>query len=105
MKFIKRITSIASVLTVSAAIIGCGVQKETTSKKTESKMEEKMSMKESTINTVVKTGVLSGTGKEKSEGNVEIKNGKVILTDFKTAKGPDLHIYLTKGKDVKTGKN
>ncbi|OBZ19447.1 hypothetical protein A8L34_08080 [Bacillus sp. FJAT-27264] len=54
---------------------------------------------------VTKTGMLSGSNKQISEGNVEIKDGKVMLTNFKTSKGPDLHIYLTKGKDVQTGKS
>ncbi|MDN4602962.1 hypothetical protein P5G61_17120 [Paenibacillus sp. F6_3S_P_1C] len=35
---------------------------------------------------------------------MEIKDGKIMLSDFKTSKGPDLHIYLTKGKDVTMGK-
>ncbi|MFF2910803.1 DM13 domain-containing protein [Paenibacillus sp. NPDC057934] len=54
---------------------------------------------------VTKTGMLSGSNKQISEGNVEIKDGKVMLTNFKTSKGPDLHIYLTKGKDVQMGKS
>ena len=31
-----------------------------------------------------------------------IKDGKLMLSDFKSSKGPDLHVYLTKDGDVKT---
>lgn len=40
-----------------------------------------------------------------SEGSIQIKDGKLVLTNFKTSTGSDLHIYLTKGRDVATGKN
>ncbi|BFH12484.1 DM13 domain-containing protein [Paenibacillus melissococcoides] len=115
MKFLGTATVI---LAVSAALAGCGAANTTTTGSTngsqtnmpKSDSPDKVTAivdegtKQQTSTMMVKYGILTGTGNEKSEGNVEIKDGKVMLTNFKTAKGPDLHIYLTKGKDVQTGK-
>lgn len=44
------------------------------------------------------------SGEEHVEGNVKIEHGKIMLTDFKSAKGPDLYVYLTKDGNIKEGK-
>lgn len=44
------------------------------------------------------------SGEEHVEGNAKIENGKIMLTDFKSAKGPDLYVYLTKDGNIKKGK-
>ena len=41
---------------------------------------------------------------ETVEGKAEIKNGKLMLTNYKSSKGPDLYVYLTKNGDIKNGK-
>lgn len=33
-----------------------------------------------------------------------IKDNKLMLKDFSSSKGPDLHVYLTKDGDIKKGK-
>lgn len=51
--------------------------------------------------------VLTGefkSGAEEVKGNVKIEDGKIKLTDFKSAKGPDLYVYLTKDGNIKEGK-
>ncbi|GAC43679.1 hypothetical protein PPOP_3078 [Paenibacillus popilliae ATCC 14706] len=116
MKFLGTATVILAIS--AAALAGCGAANTTTTGSTnatqtsmpKSESPDKVTAivdegtKQQTSTMMVKYGILTGTGNEKSEGNVEIKDGKVMLTNFKTAKGPDLHIYLTKGKDVQTGK-
>lgn len=47
--------------------------------------------------------MLSGEGQHKVSGNVTIKDNKLMLTDFVTDEGSDLHVYLAKGNDVKNG--
>ncbi|EHJ08801.1 DM13 domain-containing protein [Staphylococcus simiae] len=49
-------------------------------------------------------GTFSSKNGEKVEGKAEIKDGKLMLTDYKSSKGPDLHVYLTKNGDIKKGK-
>ncbi|MCD8899577.1 DM13 domain-containing protein [Staphylococcus gallinarum] len=74
-----------------------GMKKET---KSESKMENK-----NTENTkVMKEGMFKGENKEQVEGKAMIKNNKLMLKDFSSSKGPDLHVYLTKDGDIKKGK-
>lgn len=48
--------------------------------------------------------MFKGENKETVEGKAMIKDNKLMLTDFKSSKGPDLHVYLTKNGDIKTGK-
>ncbi|MBC1489422.1 DM13 domain-containing protein [Listeria sp. FSL L7-1485] len=48
-------------------------------------------------------GTLTGTGSHKVSGNVEIKDNKLMLTDFTTDEGPDLHVYLVKGNNIEDG--
>ncbi|MEK8128255.1 hypothetical protein WMW72_10105 [Paenibacillus filicis] len=114
----KLLTTAAGILVLSTALAGCGAAgtaatgskppTQAEAPKTETAVmptaKAEQEMKQGTAGMMAKVGVLTGSGNEKSEGNVEIKDGKVMLTNFKTAKGPDLHIYLTKGKDVQTGK-
>jgi hypothetical protein len=113
----RLLTTAAGILVLSAALAGCGAANKATNgnqapaqadaPKMETTVKPAAKAEEGTksgADRMAKVGVLTGTGNEKSEGNVEIKDGKVMLTHFKTAKGPDLHIYLTKGKDVQTGK-
>ncbi|PEF61868.1 DM13 domain-containing protein [Bacillus cereus] len=47
-----------------------------------------------------RTGSFGG----KVSGMAAIKDGKLMLTNFKTEEGPDLHVYLTKNGDVASGK-
>lgn len=55
-----------------------------------------------------KTKKLSGNFEskngEKVEGKAKIENGKLMLDNYKSSKGPDLYVYLTKNGDIKSGK-
>lgn len=53
---------------------------------------------------VEKEGMFKSENKEKVEGKAMIKDGKLMLTDYSSSKGPDLHVYLTKGNKIKEGK-
>ncbi|AQY50538.1 putative lipoprotein [Listeria weihenstephanensis FSL R9-0317] len=47
---------------------------------------------------------LSGEGAHKVSGTATIDGDDLKLMNFKTDEGPDLHVYLTKDGDIKTGK-
>ncbi|WP_145458954.1 DM13 domain-containing protein [Staphylococcus pettenkoferi] len=64
--------------------------------KMESKMDKKDNMKDSKSNKMMKEGMFKGENKQMVEGKAMIKDNKLMLTDFKSSKGPDLHVYLTK---------
>ncbi|GEK33549.1 DM13 domain-containing protein [Kurthia sibirica] len=53
---------------------------------------------------IEKMGVFQGENSHKVTGDVKIANGKLMLTNFMTDEGPDLHVYLGKGTDVSTAK-
>ncbi|WP_260448947.1 DM13 domain-containing protein [Listeria booriae] len=52
---------------------------------------------------VILQGSFAGVGKHKVSGMATIKDNKLMISNFVTDEGPDLHVYLVKGDDVKNG--
>lgn len=73
--------------------------------KTEMKDKDmsKENMKDSDMKDMEMSGMFESMNGEKVEGKAMIKDGKLMLSDFKSSKGPDLHVYLTKDGDIKKG--
>ncbi|MBF9298177.1 DM13 domain-containing protein [Mammaliicoccus sciuri] len=73
--------------------------------KTEMKDKDmsKENMKDSEMKDMMMSGMFESMNGEKVEGKATIKDNKLMLTDFKSSKGPDLHVYLTKDGDIKKG--
>lgn len=71
--------------------------------KTEMKDKDmsKENMKDSDMKDMMMSGMFESMNGEKVEGKATIKDNKLMLTDFKSSKGPDLHVYLTKDGDIK----
>ena len=70
----------------------------------DTKKDEKKTESQKSNHTTAEKGMFKGENKETVEGKAMIKDNKLMLTDFKSSKGPDLHVYLTKNGDIKTGK-
>ncbi|HHM2345206.1 TPA: DM13 domain-containing protein [Staphylococcus aureus] len=99
-KYFLAVGAVASVLTLGA----CG---NSNSQDQGNKTEQKTKSEDSNVKTD-KTKHLTGTFSSKNgetvEGKAEIKSGKLMLTNYKSSKGPDLYVYLTKNGDIKNGK-
>lgn len=99
-KYFLAVGAVASVLTLGA----CG---NSNSQDQGNKTEQKTKSEDSNVKTD-KTKHLTGTFSSKNgetvEGKAAIKNGKLMLTNYKSSKGPDLYVYLTKNGDIKNGK-
>ncbi|HDP2910098.1 TPA: DM13 domain-containing protein [Staphylococcus aureus] len=99
-KYFLAVGAAAAVLTLGA----CG---NSNSQDQGNKTEQKTKSEDSNVKTD-KTKHLTGTFSSKNgetvEGEAEIKNGKLMLTNYKSSKGPDLYVYLTKNGDIKNGK-
>ncbi|HBE6995299.1 TPA: DM13 domain-containing protein [Staphylococcus aureus] len=99
-KYFLAVGAVAAVLTLGA----CG---NSNSQDQGNKTERKTKSEDSNVKTD-KTKHLTGTFSSKNgetvEGKAEIKNGKLMLTNYKSSKGPDLYVYLTKNGDIKNGK-
>lgn len=99
-KYFLAVGAVASVLILGA----CG---NSNSQDQGNKTEQKTKSEDSNVKTD-KTKHLTGTFNSKNgetvEGKAEIKNGKLMLTNYKSSKGPDLYVYLTKNGDIKNGK-
>ena len=99
-KYFLAVGAVASVLILGA----CG---NSNSQDQGNKTEQKTKSEDSNVKTD-KTKHLTGTFSSKNgetvEGQAEIKNGKLMLTNYKSSNGPDLYVYLTKNGDIKNGK-
>ncbi|MCS4826393.1 DM13 domain-containing protein [Staphylococcus aureus] len=99
-KYFLAVGAVAAVLTLGA----CG---NSNSQDQGNKTEQKTKSEDSNVKTD-KTKHLTGTFSSKNgetvEGKAEFKNGKLMLTNYKSSKGPDLYVYLTKNGDIKNGK-
>lgn len=99
-KYFLAVGAVASVLTLGA----CG---NSNSQDQGNKTEQKTKSEDSNVKTDKTkhlTGTFSSKNDETVEGKAEIKNGKLMLTNYKSSKGPDLYVYLTKNGDIKNGK-
>lgn len=94
----------AGAIITTLALDACG---NSNSQDQGNKTEQKTKSEDSNVKTD-KTKHLTGTFSSKNgetvEGKAEIKNGKLMLTNYKSSKGPDLYVYLTKNGDIKNGK-
>jgi len=46
-----------------------------------------------------KTGTFMGLNGKKVQGSVTVSGSELMLSDFSSDEGPDLHVYLTNGTD------
>ena len=92
-------TTIAGTLLLGA----CNNMEDKKDEKSETKTEMKDNQKSTDNAKVEKEGTFKSENKEKVEGKAMIKDGKLMLTDYSSSKGPDLHVYLTKGNKIKEG--
>lgn len=93
-------TTIAGTLLLGA----CNNMEDKKNEKSDTKTEMKDEKTSKDNAKVEKTGMFKSENKEKVEGKAMIKDGKLMLTDYSSSKGPDLHVYLTKGNKIEEGK-
>ena len=89
-----------TLLAAGIALAGCNAQDEP---KQEKEKTTDTSHQHDHQNHKVLTGTFK-SGEEEVSGDVKIENNQIKLTNFKSAKGPDLFVYLTKDGDIKGGK-
>lgn len=88
-----------TLLATSIALAGCNNQKDEQPKE----KTEQTSHEHKHDHHKVLTGEFK-SGEEEVSGHVKIENHQIKLTDFQSAKGPDLYVYLTKDGNIKEGK-
>ncbi|GGI39545.1 DM13 domain-containing protein [Mammaliicoccus stepanovicii] len=98
----------AFALSTSLLLGACGNDdmKKDENMETKSEMKDKdMDMKKEDMKDkdMMMSGMFKSMNGEKVKGKATIKDHKLMLTDFKSSKGPDLHVYLTKDGDIKNG--
>lgn len=98
MKISKKVYVVAMVVMLGFTMVACGTErKESTS------MEEKKEMQEDMDQMVTMRGMFKGEEDIKVSGNVEISDNNLMLTDFSSADGPDVHVWLTNDENIETG--
>lgn len=76
------------------------------------KMEEKMSSSSSVVDQkndsnnreFSAAGNFSSEKNHSVKGDIKIEGGKLMLSNFSTDEGPDLYVYLAKGKNIDDAK-
>lgn len=107
MKSRKKIYTLLMVMVLGTTLAACGTQKadtknmEDTVSKSEMEDKEDMNGKKKILESM--KGMFQGENNLEVSGNVEIKNNILMLSDFATAEGPDVHVWLVKGDDISTG--
>ncbi|WP_281200728.1 DM13 domain-containing protein [Staphylococcus schleiferi] len=96
-----KMALVSGALATTFLIGACG--NDNMDKKEDNKAETSMQDKNVDNSKVMKSGTFKGENNETVKGKAEIKDGKLMLTDYESSKGPDLHVYLTKGNDIKKG--
>ncbi|MDU0420203.1 DM13 domain-containing protein [Staphylococcus simulans] len=93
-----------TLLATSITLAGCNNEKDEQPKeKTEQTSHEHKHNHHKVLTGEFKSGEFK-SGEEEVSGHVKIENHQIKLTDFKSAKGPDLYVYLTKDGNIKEGK-
>lgn len=89
-----------ALLGIGLAVAACNAPSRDTQSSTQSPQAmSAMPMTSQAMAGTTRTGSFSGIDGKHVAGTVTIANGRVSLTGFSSDKGPDLHIYLTKGSD------
>lgn len=57
------------------------------------------SMSQSASMGMERTGDFAGLNDKTVKGSVSVSDGMLVLSDFSSDEGPDLHVYLTNGTD------
>ncbi|REI08856.1 DM13 domain-containing protein [Staphylococcus felis] len=99
-----KTTLLATTVATSLLLGACGNDNAEEKKEEHAKSEmhdQKMDKKASSDS--MKMGMFKGENKMEVKGHAEIKDNKIMLTDFSSSKGPDLHVYLTNDNDIEKG--
>ncbi|ASJ94117.1 MULTISPECIES: DM13 domain-containing protein [Staphylococcus] len=98
-KYLLAVGAIVTSLTLGA----CGnSNSESDHANHKDKQQEESNVKTDTTKKL--SGNFESKNGEKVEGKAKIENGKLMLENYKSSKGPDLYVYLTKNGDIKSGK-
>jgi|GEM_PF-403131 len=91
------------VVIIGGIIFGVGHHKSNDNMmKKDSMVSSSMTMKKDKMMATM-SGSFMGQNKMMVKGMAQIKDNKLMLTNFSSSKGPDLHVYLTKNGDIKNG--
>lgn len=95
---------LAVVAIVTSLTLGAWGNSNSDNEHTENKDKQQEESNVKTDKTKKLSGTFESKNGEKVEGKAKIENGKLMLENYKSSKGPDLYVYLTKNGDIKSGK-
>ena len=91
------------VVIIGGIIFGVGHHKSNDSMMKKNSMASSSMMMKKDKMMAMMSGSFMGQNKMMVKGSAQIKDNKLMLTDFSSSKGPDLHVYLTKDGDIENG--
>jgi maltose-binding protein MalE len=96
MKMKSLLAAFVTLAFAAFILTGCSAKSST-----DNKAQSSSSSSEAKSSLMEKTGTFTGKNDMKVSGTVTVSGSKIMLDNFATDEGPDLHIYLAKDGDVK----
>ncbi|KYJ97419.1 DM13 domain-containing protein [Microbacterium sp. p3-SID338] len=96
----KILLTTTAAVGLALSLAACSPQDSGTSSAPSSSASQSMADdKAAAEDTTAKTGEFTGLNGKKVAGTVSVSDAEVMLSEFSSDEGPDLHVYLTTGTD------
>ncbi|WP_419703470.1 DM13 domain-containing protein [Promicromonospora sp. NFX87] len=105
--FRRSVFAGTTILALSLALAACGSEEtpggSTAEETAASQTEESPTDDETTddeMTAEARSGAFEGLNDKSVEGSVEVSATEIVLSEFSSDEGPDLHVYLTNGSEA-----
>lgn len=95
----KTLLATTAALGLALALAACSPQDSGASSAPSSSSSQSTTKSSASTDTAARTGEFAGLNGKKVAGTVSVSDGEVMLTEFSSDEGPDLHVYLADGTD------
>jgi len=100
-----KLAKIIVLLVLPTILLGaCGDKKEEKTSVSSSEVNKKNSSNSSNSSKFSATGKFTSEKDHSVKGDIKVEDGNLVLSNFSTDEGPDLYVYLGKGKNIDDAK-
>ncbi|MCT1364992.1 MULTISPECIES: DM13 domain-containing protein [unclassified Microbacterium] len=95
----KTLLATTAALGLALALAACSPQDSGASSAPSSSSSQSTTKSSASTDTAARTGEFAGLNGKKLAGTVSVSDAEVMLSEFSSDEGPDLHVYLADGTD------
>ncbi|MDH5132363.1 MULTISPECIES: DM13 domain-containing protein [unclassified Microbacterium] len=95
----KTLLATTAALGLALALAACSPQDSGASSAPSSSSSQSTTKSSASTDTAARTGEFAGLNGKKVAGTVSVSDAEVMLSEFSSDEGPDLHVYLADGTD------